>query len=383
MARSATTPVRLTSAQERDYRLSRHGLLGGSEALASIAAVADTTFGLHAARQSSPWVALRSRIPSFEAAHLRALLVAERQLVRIRCMRQTLHILPLPLATTAHRATLHQRLSPCRAKLRALSASERSLRAFSARVRSHVASGPVPYRDLQLAAAPSGRARDVALARLSIKWLWEAGELVHVDLSPSLHHEHRAFALTEQFCPTVEFKANEPEVELAREQLVLHHIRRFGPVAVGDIAWWSGLGPTVVRRAIERLGSDLVSVRVDGIADELFASADSVDGLVASKSVEPSHVALLAHEDPSLKGYFTTRHRYVADDHYALLFNQIGEARASIMVGGVAIGTWSFSRRSGRTSHKLFQPIPRSTEEAVHDRLADMESFLGTEPVLA
>lgn len=32
-----------------------------------------------------------------------------------------------------------------------------------------------------------------------------------------------------------------------------------------------------------------------------------------------------AREDPVLKGYFTTRHRYVDDQHRTMLFNSIGE----------------------------------------------------------
>jgi uncharacterized protein YcaQ len=380
---SSASPLRITAGVERAHRLAQHSLARSASGPTSIAVVADTTFGLHAARQSSPWVALRTRIPSFEAAHLRNLLVDERHLVRIRCMRQTLHILPLALATIAHRATLQQRLSPCRARLRTLSSSERALRAIGARIRERVASGPVPYRELQRAAARRGSARDIALARLSIKWLWETGDLVHVDLSPSLHHEHRAFALTDQLYPSVDFAGSTHDVELAREQLVRHHVRRFGPVGIGDIAWWSGLGAASVRRALDRMSSELVAVQVDGIDGVLFAHADSVDALVGVEPVRPDHVALLAHEDPSLKGYYTTRRRYVSERHYVELFNQIGEARASIMVGGVAAGTWSFSRRSGCIEHQLFHAVPRATAKVIHERLADMESFLGTEPVLA
>jgi hypothetical protein len=42
-------------------------------------------------------------------------------------------------------------------------------------------------------------------------------------------------------------------------------------------------------------------------------------------------LTLLAYEDPSLKGYYESRFLYVDQKHYRLLFNKIGESRASII----------------------------------------------------
>ncbi len=268
--------IYLDAASERGYRLARHGLVADGEANLSMEGLAGSMFGLHAARQSSPWVALRARLPGFEASDLRSGLRHDRRLIKVRCMRQTLHILPVELAPTAHHATLQQRLGPCRARLRTLGCSERALNLALERVRTAVGDEAVPYR--QLEAAASGRRLNKILVRLAIKWLWEIGEFAHVDLSPSLHHEHRAFARTRGLHPQLDLAGEEPHVERARDALVAHHIRAFGPTSIRDTAWWSGLGITAVKRAVARSRNTLVTVRVEGINEDLLLAEEESGG---------------------------------------------------------------------------------------------------------
>jgi hypothetical protein len=376
-----TALPRVTASQERSYRLGRHGLLPEGTQLSGVDALASLTFGLHAARQSSPWVTLRTRLPAFEAPELRRLLTAERRLIRVRCMRQTLHILPLDLAATAHHATLRQRLTPCRARLRQLGHSERAFRAACARVRASMADIPIPYRELEARARSSHR--PVNLIRLAIKWLWETGELAHVDLSPSLHHEHRAFVRATAHYPGLGLRPEAADVRGACDELVYEHLRAFGPASVSDTAWWSGLGLSTARDAIARAGDEFVRVAVDGVSDELLIAQGELDLLRSADPIDPRHVTLLAYEDPALKGYFATRGRYVRTRDYQALFNSIGEARASIMLGGEAVGVWAFERETGQIKHELWRHIAKSSRQAIVGRLDDMAAFFASEPRLA
>lgn len=374
--------LRVTLEQERAFRLARHGLLDRSFAHASIDRLAASLVGLHAARQVSPWVAIRTRMRAFQPSDLRRLLLDDRKLIKVRCMRQTLHILPLELAATAHHATLRQRLGPCRARLRRMGRSERALNRMVASVRDRLDGVPVPYRDLEIVAGIGSRS-DIELVRLAIKWMWETGEIAHVDLSPSLHHEHRAFARTDALYPELGLYPEAPDLEIACDDLVRAHIRAFGPVSVGDTAWWSGLGAGAVRRAVERRPGEFVSVRVDGLAGDLLMSLEFADELLDTAPLDPGHVVLLAYEDPALKGYFTSRHRYVDEADYESLFNAIGEARASVMVGGRAIGSWSFDRRLRRIVYRTRRRVPAAARAAIESQLCDMEAFLRAEPMIS
>jgi len=371
--------VRVPRPEERAYRLARHGLVPERSTPAGVDALASATYGLHAARQSSPWVTLRTRLPAFEPTELRHMLSGERRLIKVRCMRQTLHILPLDLARTAHHATLRQRLAPCRARLRRLGRSDTALRDACARVRAVLGETPVPYRELEARAASTRH--QVSLIRIAIKWLWETGEVAHVDLSPSLHHEHRAFVATEAQYPGLDLRAEAPDLQSSCDALVREHLRAFGPASIADTAWWSGLGRTAVRDAVMRAGGEFVPVALDGVSDELLLAADELERLRDTEPLDPGHVTLLAYEDPTLKGYFSTRSRYVDACHYDLLFNTIGEARAAIMVGGEAVGIWSFDRRGRRVTHSLMRRLTKGVRSTIAERLLDMEDFLRAEPM--
>jgi hypothetical protein len=108
--------------------------------------------------------------------------------------------------------------------------------------------------------------------------------------------------------------------------------------------------------------------------------AEDEPRLRAAEPLPSDHVALLAYEDPTLKGYHATRHRYVDQQHRDRLFNTIGEARASIALAGRYVGTWQFHRATRTISHNLDAALSPATQRAVVARLDHMIEFLRSEP---
>ena len=96
------------AARAWNWILARQGLADGRR-LSSAAEIADAALGLHAARLPSPYaiVAARSSDPAIPGSLFTAPVRAS--LLTVRCMRKTLHTLPLPLAAAAHTATLRFR----------------------------------------------------------------------------------------------------------------------------------------------------------------------------------------------------------------------------------------------------------------------------------
>ena len=91
-----------------NWILARQGLTD-SRRLGTAWQVADAALGLHAARLPSPYaiVAARTSDPAIPASLFTSPVRAS--LLTLRCMRKTLHTLPLPLAAAAHSATLRFR----------------------------------------------------------------------------------------------------------------------------------------------------------------------------------------------------------------------------------------------------------------------------------
>jgi hypothetical protein len=374
----------VTLAQERAHRGVRHHLHPATTRTATPAEVATAHAGLHAARLPTPYVTLRSRLPAFAASELRRALAPGGGLVKMRTCRRTLHIYPLADAAAAHVATLRQRLGACAATVRRLGHDPAVLARLAEPIRDALTGGPLGHRRLEehlLATWPRIRAaRDVRvqLARLAVKWLWESGELTYRNTADSLHRERREFHLTTAEHPTL--LSNRVTPAQATVTLLRRYLAAFGPASMKDFRWWSGLTQGDIAPAVTALEDELLPVRLDGRPDTLWVLAEHEAALRGAEPLPATHVGLLAYEDPSLKGYFATRYRYVDDHHRATLFNSIGEVHASIAVAGRCVGTWRFDRRTRTIEHRLFADPGPAVRRTLDGRLAQMTEFLRSEP---
>jgi hypothetical protein len=378
----AATVLTVTVAQERGYRAVRHGI--HPSATATIEDLASAHAGLHAARLPTPFVTLRTRLPGFIAAELRTALEPGGNLIKLRTCRRTLHIYPLAEAGVPHTATLRQRLGACAATVRRLGHDPAVLTRIAPAIRAALAAGPLPYRELEqriVAARPRIRARRellVPLVRLAVKWLWESGELLYRNTADSLHRERREFCLTATAHPTLQL--NHLASSDAVTALLRRYLTAFGPAAIEDFQWWSGLTRSDITPAVAALRPELIDVQIDPHPAPLLLHAEHEPQLRTAEPLPSNHVALLAYEDPTLKGYHATRHRYVDHQHRNHLFNTIGEARASITTAGRYAGTWQFHRTTRTITHTLHTTIPPATQRAVTARLHHMTEFLRSEP---
>ncbi|MGW7517802.1 DNA glycosylase AlkZ-like family protein [Streptomyces sp. NPDC054796] len=120
-------------------------------------------------------------------------------------------------------------------------------------------------------------------------------------------------------------------------------------------------------------------VRLTGTHEELLALSDQIDHLRTAEPLPDDHVRLLAFEGPALKGYFTTRHRYLDPAHATAAFNPIGEVRATITLGGRVQGTWHWDKQTRRVRTHLFTRLPRHILRAVQSAAEEAEAFLRSE----
>jgi hypothetical protein len=258
------------------------------------------------------------------------------------------------------------------------------LRRFATAVRDALAGGPLPHRELeQQAQAATSRVRATQetrtqLVRLAIKWLWEDGELFYRNTADSMHHEVREFQLTTHAHPNLQLNALDHDV--AVRMLLRRYLVAFGPASVRDFTWWSGLNQRDIAPALATMNPDLIAVRIDEQPAELLLLAEHEHDLRTTEPLPRHHIQLLAYEDPALKGYFTTRHRYTDDAHRAILFNTIGEVRASIAVAGRCVGTWQFHRTTRTIEHNIYGRVTNPIQRAIHTRLDEMTEFLRGEP---
>ncbi|MCH5583391.1 winged helix DNA-binding domain-containing protein [Shimazuella sp. AN120528] len=166
------------------------------------------------------------------------------------------------------------------------------------------------------------------------------------------------------------------DIKEAQRKLVYYHIDRFGPVSIKDIAWWSGLSVKVIRDSIKELANEVIIVEVEATNTEYFMTEKGLSHYQDSSFQNEGWLTLLAYEDPTLKGYYESRFLYVDQKHYELLFNKIGESRASIIMNGKAIGIWTIDKRKRNIHWMTFEKVDLEVKKQIKTKIEQMHSFL-------
>ncbi|MEO3807690.1 crosslink repair DNA glycosylase YcaQ family protein [Sphaerisporangium sp. B11E5] len=354
----ATVGSYTLDAQEADrlwnWVLTRQGLAAHTRG-ESVEQIAEAALGLHAARLPSPFatVAARAKDPAIALSLFTP--ATRSRVVTLRCMRKTLHTLPLGLAAAAHAATLRFReRDALRILVNAGHTEHSTAPATKALIELLGENGPLHHRDIETRLATA--AIPVPLTRLALKLAWERGTLTYLNGAAGWNREVRTFALTARTYPALQTDLPAP---VAVERLISAYLDRYGPVSIRDATWWSGLSRTAVLNGIERCGVKLIELRSPWSDNPLYMPEERFNKFIDSSELDhTTGIHLLGHEDVALKAYFETRARYLRDLSASTAFNQIGEVLPTIIHNGHVIGTWAWHQPTGEIRARL---VPRAT----------------------
>lgn len=351
--------------------LARQGLAPLTR-LTSVKETADLALGLHAARLPSPIQTVAARMDDSSQV-LRLLTPQGRQdLVTVRCMRKTLHILPLPLAEAAHAATRHFRERDALRAMVNAQVSEKDVAVATTDLLALIEQdGPTGHRIIEQRLA--ARERTVTVVRVALKLAWERGLLTYANASPVWNRERRTFDLASRAYPGLDTSMSR---DRGTELLMTAYLDRYGPVSMRDATWWSALSRRDVEQAWLRAGVKLVEVMVPAWSPyPMVMNADRFEEFM--RDPQESGVHLLAHEDVALKAYFETRTRYLGSLPASRAFNQIGEVWPTVMINGQVVGTWAWDNRDLRIRHRLESGmVPAGARSQVRTAVRRMGSLL-------
>ena len=278
----------------------------------------------------------------------------------VRCMRKTLHTLPLHLAAAAHAATLSFRDRDARRAIHNAGLSTDTVDRMIDQLCALLQDGPLPHRVIE--ARLSTRGEEVRCWRLAIKVAWERGTIAYINATSAWNREARTFALTSAAYPTLDRSLTR---EQAVTQLITAYFERYGPASLRDASWWSGLPATDIRAALLACGRSVTKIATPWGDDPCLMFADQVDESLSDQPIA-TDVRFLAHEDSALKAYFQTRSRYLGGLPQRRVFNQIGEVRPCVILDGLVVGTWSWNPRTATVDVDL---VPGKATASVRRRI--------------
>lgn len=308
-----------------------------------VLAALERLVGLQAQATEPPYLGLLARLDGYRPEQLSRLL-ERRQAVRATLMRGTIHVV-----TARDARWLRPLVQPVLARSLTGSPYARALQG-------------VDQCDLET----EGRR------------LLDAGPLTNIQLGEQLHRRWpdrdpkslayavRTLVPTVQATPRGLWRRAGPAAQVStegwlgepvdttgtRSELVLRHLRAFGPATVADIQQWCGLSQ--LRDDVEALGPALRRYRAeDGAVLWDVAGARLPDG------ARPAPVRLLPQWDNLVISY-ADRARVIEPDRFGELFTVNGIFHACVLVDGFVRGLWSLQRdrRGAVLVVAPFEPLP-------------------------
>jgi Winged helix DNA-binding domain len=366
----------LSTADSHDlwnWLLRRQGLSEDSR-LGSVEKIADAALGLHSARLPSPYSTVAARSSGSHVAL--SLFNAETRsgVMTVRCMRKTLHTLPLALAAAAHVATMHFReRDALRAIVNAHEQPTNISRVLDVLCDLLEVAGPLFHRDIESILAR--RSIAPTTTRLVLKLAWERGRIAYLNETNGWNREVRTFALTSRAYPDLNLNV---ERRTATTVLMDAYFDRYGPTSLGDAAWWSGLSRSAILQALLDSGREVVALTTPWGNGVHYMYLERFEQFLDSDPEErDTGINFLAHEDVALKAYFDSRDRYLGNLPTRRAFNQIGEVLPTVLHRGQVVGTWSWNERARRAECQMVAGYATAeVRKAIRARLAKLSETL-------
>jgi len=295
-----------------------------------VAVVAADVCGLHATEARSPYLSSLSRTVSFSRDALDSALYRTKSLARIRCVRRTIYIHPKERVATIHAATRVLNEATVGQRLRYYGLSQTDYDACTRDILRLLEGQAMTSREIN-AALDSSLPVSAVVGNLC-----DTMRLVRVGAPSGWTDRSQCYARLADWMPDVDLGS--VDVEVSRAAVARWYLTAFGPATVTDMGWWTGLGKTRVRRALESLDDEVVEMSLPGISETGYLMRAEEQDLVASDPLV-GEARLLPVLDAYTMGY-RLRQRFLDDAHVPYLYDRAGNGTSIILVNGRAAGVW-------------------------------------------
>jgi len=394
------TPLKVSLVNS--YLAHKQHLLPASR-LRDVVQVTRDIVALHATGATGPYLSLWTRVPDFQRHALEETLYERRELVRVHCMRKTVHAVPgdeVPLFFQAYVERHAQ------AELRGWASllvqagicqegeAEALLKRLSRQVLDVLTEkGPSTVRQIGQA-APELKAKirhdvgksyegEFSIGSRLMLTMCMMGLLIRARPRGTWRSNLYEYAALSDWLPDVDLASVTPQE--AQAWLVRRYLAAFGPATFDDVQWWTGFSKGETKKALEALGAAMMEVAIEGLGDGCLMLADDARLLRDFSPPDVSYVFFLPDLDPYIMGY-RHRHRFLAPEHRARIFDRAGNAVPTVWVNGRVVGAWGQSkacgeprRTNGGVIYGLFEPAGEEEQALLAEEIERLEGFLGGE----
>ena len=352
---------------------------------------------LHTTDPTAPYLSLWARIADFRREMLEDALYEKRALIKLLCMRVTLHVVPSDEAPLFFQAYSEHRLRPETLRfgdllVQAGLCREEEVEAFleglqrrvldvltergSSTVRQINQAVPELQAKIRHSVGKPYEGKIGVGSYLVSNIMCAQGAIIRARPRGTWRSNLYEYATLSDWLPGVDLESIAPQE--AKTWLVRRYLAAFGPATLDDVQWWTGFTKGETEETLEQLGSVVVKVALEDWDYEYLMLADDAQQLRGFIPADDPYVFLLPCLDPYIMGY-QDRHRFLAPEHHAKIFDRAGNAVPTVWVNGRVVGAWGQRKEDGSVIYGLFEPVEKGAQVFLEDKRQQLEEFLDGE----
>lgn len=327
-----------------------------------IVRVAGDLCGLHSTGATTPYLSLFARMDPFTIEHLNEELFKKRRLIKIRCFRNTIHVVPIEMLPAVYAATGWRVQYRTLEYLKNMGIDVDEFDDLSRRI-----SGLLRGRGLTVREIKGELQTDSNLSAV-VNMMCDLCILVRGPPAGGWRSNIHTYHLIDDWIPGIEMGGMGEDAAVM--EIILRYIDAYGPVTVDDIAWWGGFTKGRVLDNLNEL--DRLVRETDHWGEKMYHMERKEE---AENDIMTGFVSLLPGSDPYLMGY-KLRERYLDKAHNELVFDRSGNATSTILLDGRVIGIWDVDFDSRTVKVHLFSEENGAVLRNVKRRALQIGGFI-------
>ena len=304
--------------------------------------------GLHSQLAMTPAFSLWNRIKSFKKSFLEEALYIKKSLVRVWCIRGTLHIIPSAELPIYHHAAKRMWFEHHGRYMRGPDWPHLDIRkdTIYPKILEALKGGPLTRTELNTKISAVLDPSLQRYERLFSAWGGILKEMCYLGLIAYAEPDRKTrFARLDQWLPNISLE--QITEKKAHTELLIKYLHGYGPASVQDFAYWSGITISESREVFTEIKQTLKEIKVKSVKNQLWLLKDDFNTLDEMDIRERSLAHLLPKFDPLLLGH-KDKSRILESEHLKQVFRPAGDVAAAVLVGGYIKGTWNYKKTKNK-----------------------------------
>lgn len=328
----------------------RRQLLHSSTKVSTPLEVADSICGINAQRGVTIYLSCWNRISHFEKKDLDRALYTTKELVKMWCMRGTVHIIP------SHHFHIYQRATdPSRLWLPDIPEE------FCKKI-INVLDEPLTKSEItDRITDTTNRKLQVKVGR-TVRMLGYKGIIVFANpLGKEFYFREYKFVLAKDWLSHIDSITEEE----ARKILFLNYLKCYGPARIQDFAYWAGFKVGEARNILKSV--DVNQLRIDG---KSYYMTGRTSDHHHNDTTQNHEIVLLPEYDSYVMGH-KYKSRILKESYRQQVFLPYAAVAATIVKDGAVIGTWKAKKGKNALAFEI-TPFETIDESCMNNPLSNL-----------